>query len=590
MALTTALMAGCTTSAWMVAEEPVPDPDSETVISETEQFHVLASPAPRNPALSLELVRKRAKLYDMHLVSERYIQQYRPRYFYMGLGLTAMGLGLYLSNSSAVDADRLSPRERVLFNLASVSIGTASFITMKPADEPREAGEQRLLQKTGTKVFQDTIPYRLPADAEAGLTILRGQDTLASARTVPFRDNILSVHLGHETGLRRLPFTDTTGITVTLEYRNVQFRQNYPVRDFMQEFVEVTSSNVPLRTSPAVLGNNIIRHVESESRFPYLADIDDRWYRVLKSEGPAYVLKEESERIWLMADTVRIGDMVVLPGEAVFGDLEIERNLPDNRRANPEAIAIVIANGDYNSPVRRLPHAERTAMLAERYLTEVLGYYADNVRVFENMTERRMEKLLQDSDSLMIGGRHLSREESDIFIYYYGHAFTDQEGRAHLLPVDYDPGDVNERMIPLREMLETLAGIRSRQTVLVLDTDWTRSSVFGLTRDQGVQADGAGNLAPFAELFDQSAIDAIFWAAGPGQHSEPYSGVNGRGAMPYDIFTWYFFQALKQGAGTTGDIREHLERHVPFTSRRLHDRAQEPGFSGNSDLELVQQP
>lgn len=590
MALMTALLAGCTTSAWMVAEEPVPDPDSGTVISETEKFHVLASPGPRNPVLSLELVRERVKLYDMHLASERYIQQYRPRYGYMVLGLTAMGLGLYLSNSSVIDADRLSTRERALFNLTSVSVGAASFMAMKPVDEPREAGEQRLLQKMGTKVFQDTISYQLPADAEAGFTILRGQDTLASSRAIPFRDNMLSVHLGHETGLRRLSFTDTTGITVTLEYRNVQFRQNYPIRDIMQQYVEVTSSNVPLRTSPAVLGNNIIHHVDSESRFPYLDDIDDRWYRVLKSEGPAYVLKEESERIWLMADTVRVGDMVVLPEEAVFGDLEIERDLPANRRANPEAVAIVIANGDYSSPVRHLPHAERTAMLAERYLTEVLGYYADNVRIFENMTERRMERLFQDSDSLMIGGRHLSRDESDLFIYYYGHAFTDQEGHAHLLPVDYDPGEVNERLIPLREMLETLGGIRSRQTVLVLDTDWTRSSVFGLTREQGLQADGAGNLAPFAELFDQSAIDAIFWAAGPGQHSEPYSGVNGRGEMPYDIFTWYFFQALKQGADTTGDILEHLERHVSFTSRRLHDRAQEPGFSGNSDIELVRQP
>jgi hypothetical protein len=580
-------LGSCTTSAWMVAEQPAADPDSETVLTETTFFHPVITPTSQNPVLSTELVTERALLYNMHLVSERHIQQYRPRYGYVALGLSGMAMGLYLSNSSVIDADRLSGRERAMLNIASLSIGAASYLAMKPAGESRPAGEQRLLQQTGTQVFQDTIPVRPPPNAQAMLTITRGQEKLVDERPLPFSDNTISMHLGKETDIRRLPATDTTGFHIRIDYRDVGYEKYLALSDFMQEYVEVTTSNVPLRTSPATLSTNIIRHVGSESRFPFLSDVDDRWYRILRSDGPAYIHKEHSRRIWQVADTARIGDQIVLPDQVVFGDLEIERNLPDNSRANPDAIAILVINGDYRDPVRILPNASRTARLATLYLNQVLGYYSDNIRVFENMTASDMEQLMQESDSLMIGGRYLSEDESDVFFYYYGHGITDPGNTFYLVPVDYDPGAGNRGLIPLKSVLDAVSGLNTRQTVTVLDTDWARSSVFGQGEENGVRVRSSENEALQGLMNTLPDRAAVYWAARPGQLSGPYGANNGRRAYPYDIFTWYFFHGLKDGMRTTGSLESYLDRNVTFTSRRLLDRAQDPGFAGSRALLLV---
>jgi len=582
-------LSSCTTSAWMVAEQPEADPDSETILSENEFFHPVITPTPQNPVFSLELLNERALLYNMHLVSERHIQQYRPRYGYMVLGLSGMTMGLYLSNSTVIDADRLSTRERAMLNLAALSIGAASYLTMKPDGDPRPAGEKRLLQKTETRVFQDTVPVPLASNARARLTITRGTEKLVDARPVDFRDNAVSFHIGQETEIRTLPGTDTTGLRVHLEYQGMRFDQYTSLSDFMQEFVEVTESGVPLRTSPAILGNNIIQHVGSQSRFPFLSDVDDRWYRVLRSDGPAYVQKEFSKRIWQVADTARIGDQVVLPDQVVFGDIEIERDLPDHRRTNPDAIAIVIVNGDYRDPLQQLGNAPRTSQLVALYSAQVLGYYSDNIRIYENMTYDEIRRLLQESDSLRIGGRHLSQDESDLFVYYYGHGIMGPENRFYLVPVDYEPAGGTSGLIPVQDLVDTIAGMSARKTVTVLDTDWSRASVFGTHTDNGVRMRTEEVQALQSVMSRLPETGAAFWAASPGQRSGPYSANNDRTGRPYDIFTWYFFQGLKDGQRTTGSLESYLERNVPFTSRRLLDRAQDPGFAGNERLMLVRE-
>lgn len=578
---------GCTTSAWMVAEEPVADLESERVLSETSFFHAAVTPVPQNPVLSLALVKERDLLFNMHLSSERHIQQFRPRYGFMMLGLTGMAAGLYLTNSSVIDADRMSGRERAILNLSSVSIGSASYLTMRRVGDARPAGESRLLQQTGTIVRRDTIPFRTPPDATASLHVKRGEETLVDDRPVPFHGNTISMHIGQETNLRRLSADDTTGLDVRLTYRDVTLEQHLNVRDIMQEYVEVTVSNVPLRTSPATLSGNIISHVDRQSRFPLLGDAGAHWYRILRAEGLAYIRKEHAEPIWMMADTARIGDQVVLPDQMVFGDLEIERNLPDNRRINPDAIAVVIVNGEYRAPVQMLPNARRTTRLVRLYLTQVLGYYTDNIRVYENMTYSQMRGLLQDSDSLMIGGRHLSPNSSDIFFYYYGHGVTTSDNRFYLVPVDHDPASATRSMISLQDLMDVIADMNAAQTVTVLDTDWSQASVYGPGEDPSIRVRTEDIVALRSLVSGLPDNAAVFWAARPGQRAGAYRGFDGRRAYPYDIHTWYFFHGLKDGRRITGDLVRYLERNVPFTSRRLLDRAQDPGFAGNRELMLV---
>lgn len=587
MFLFAVMISGCTTSAWMAGTEPVQDPDSEEVLSEQMFFQPVVTPEAQNPTLSLDLVNRRTLRYNRNLVSSRFIQRYRPRYTYLSFGLAGMGMGLYLANSSVVGADRLSDQEQAMLNLAALGIGTASLMSMKPIGEPRPTGEQQIIKRADSYIHYDTIPAALSSDAEVQLSITRGAESLVSDKPIPLTDNRVSVHLGQESGIRQLSEHDTTSLKVHFRYQQISYEQTYQLTDFMYEFVEITESNVPVRTAPANLNNNIISHVGTESRFPFLSEIDDNWYRVMKNGTAAYIRKDEARKIWQIADQTDINDLVISPDQPVFGDIEIERNLPDHSRTNPEGIAIIIINGEYRQPVRNLPNASRTGALAALYLNRVLGYYSDNIRVFENMTAREMERLLQESDSLMIGGRYLSLDESDLFFYYYGHAFTDADDRLYLLPVDYDPAEINERTIPFDEITTTLENIRSRQLVMVMDTDLSRGSVFGQTDEPTARLSGDSLDKLSDSITSRSDTSVVFWAAQPGQHAETYAVNNGRNSYPYDIFTWYYFRALQEGAQSVAEIEQYLQRNVPFTSRRLHDRAQNSRVYGNRDILLV---
>ena len=581
------LLSGCTTASWVVDEEPVMDQESKTVVSDSTYFGEFTTPNPQNPVLELDFLKNREVEYSEHLISRRYIQQYRPRYGYLALGITGMGIGLYLANTSVIDADKLSTRERALLNTAAISLGAASYLSMKPVGEARAAGEERQLQQTGKVVVRDTIPAELSETASARLTISRGQDTLVDEESVGFEENRLAIHLIEKTGLQQLEANDTLSLDLLVTYNGFEYRSRIPISDIMQKFVVTTSSDVPIRTSPALISNNIIRHVGAESRFPFLSDVDDAWYRILKSGGAAYVQNDEVDRIWRIADLTETDHMVVQSDRPVFGDLQVERNLPDNQRANSDAIAVIISNGAYEDPVRILPYADRVAQLASHYLHQTAGLYSENIVVYEDMTKQQMIDLMEDSDSLMIGGRHLSPEESDLFFYYYGHAFTDDEDRLYLLPVDYDPGARTERIVPFDDMAHMIGDMRSRSSVIVMDTDWSRAAVFGQESGTEIRI-GHEKMEDLSMLMgSEGERTAVYWAAEPGELAGPYSGSNDRYRYPYDIFTWYFFRSIQDGSRSAGEVSDYLERNVPFTSRRLHDRSQNPVFFGNRDMIFI---
>lgn len=579
-------LTGCTTSSWVILPEPEPDPDSETELASVTFIRTIQVPEPQNPVIVLDLVRERQREFNQHLVSQRYIQQYRPRYGYLMLGTAATGLGLYLTNSTGIGAGSLSARERALLNTASVAVGTASFLAMQPSAEPRQAGERRYLQQVESQVLRDTVGVSVPPGRSARLTIRRGEHTLVDDRPVPMHDNRIIVQPALEAGLLQLEEADSTDWVVRIGYEDLLWERVLSVPDFMQSYVQVTAAEVPVRSDPVALSGNTIRHVAAESRFLHLADVNDRWYRVLNQGNPAYIENTQAVKIWRAAGVASAGDLVLSPGAAVFGDLDIERGLPDNRGINPEAIAIVIANGDYGEPLRALPNAARTAELTAHHLNRVMGYYSDNIIVLEDVTEQQMRSLLDQADSLFVGTRHISPAESDVFVYYYGHAYLDDENRLQLLPVDYDPSAARRRSVAFDELAGVLSSLQARQLVLVMDTDLSVGSVYSQSGTPGIRPAG-DVLGRLSEPLAASQFPiAVYWAAAPGQTASPYIRRDGQPARPYDIFTWYFFAALKQGASTSGEVEQYLQRQVPFTSRRLHDRPQDPGFIGDRRLRL----
>lgn len=579
---------GCTTSSWVIDEEPVRYPPSETILSERPLFLPVQMPEPHNPLLKIKLMTEREITYDRHLVSKRHIQKYRPSYGYLIPGLGVMGFGLYLANFSDQSGSALSGRDRVIINICSFAMGMASIMAMKPSDEPRDTGEYRFLQKKDTVITKDTLDSYLSEGKKSIINLKMGKDRILSNKEISFEDNVIAIRPLQHLNIQKLEKADTASLTIGVSYDGLVYEQTFPIETLMKSYVQTTSSEVPLRASPVRLDNNIVRHVPEGSRFMLLNEIDDRWYRVYGYEEPAYLPIDQARKIWLSADAEEADFLASAAGDVVFGDLSIERNLPDNRRAQPEGIAVIILNGAYSAPVKSLPHASRTAKLATLYANRVLGYYLDHILVFENMTHSEMTRFFQESDSLQIGNRQLSMDESDIFFYYYGHALRTDDGSRRLLPIDYDPDNSIDKSIPLEQAVNTLSQLRIRNKVAVWDTDFCGESPPGETEVYGVRPESEALREISQKIIQNSVKGGVFWAAQEGQYAGAYSRNQGDSGSFYDIFSWYFFEALQQGAQSAGEIETHIERNVSFTSRRLHERAQDPLFEGDRDLVLIE--
>jgi len=78
----------------------------------------------------------------------------------------------------------------------------------------------------------------------------------------------------------------------------------------------------------------------------------------------------------------------------------------------------------------------------------------------------------------------------------------------------------------------------------------------------------------------------VIFGAQVNQHSELYVTDAGEDKK-HHIFPYFFAKALQERRTEMGSIFQYLQRNIPYTSRRLHDRSQDPQIFGNTSQELI---
>lgn len=263
---------------------------------------------------------------------------------------------------------------------------------------------------------------------------------------------------------------------------------------------------------------------------------------------------------------------------------ETERDLPETRMSNPNAVAVVVGIRDYlSTDIPSVEYARRDAQLMRRYLVEVLGYDKRNI-------------LPSDPDQVITAGKlkTLVREElrnfvrndgtTDVFVYFSGHGVPAAEtGDAYLVPADADPNFVTtDNAYKLDTFYKDLIALNSRTLTLVIDACFSGQSGDGsrLIRE-------ASNLELVAEDPLFAAKDTYaFRASGSRQVANWYS------EKRHGLFTYFFLLGLKgradqneDGVVTVGEMERYLtdeDDGVPRYALRLHNRPQMPEVTANN--------
>lgn len=244
--------------------------------------------------------------------------------------------------------------------------------------------------------------------------------------------------------------------------------------------------------------------------------------------------------------------------------------------ANSETAAVIIGNSQYGAGLPDVTYAERDADAIRAYLTDVLGFDADNIIDLRNATKAQMETALGTATNPQGKlWRYAGAEDGEVFVYYSGHGVSGlSDQRQYLLPIDALPDFAELNGYPLATLYRNLQNFK-RATV-VIDSCFSGSSAGGTL----FPSSSGGVIVPLNEPVNESLT--VLTAAGSNQlASWDHQARLG-------LFTEYFLRGVYGGADENNDgvvwadeLKTYLDNTMTKAARREYGREQNVSLTGN---------
>lgn len=298
------------------------------------------------------------------------------------------------------------------------------------------------------------------------------------------------------------------------------------------------------------------------------------------TEHPRYIIKRAFEQIAnQMLEQISPSNNYPQPRQPqVLLTADIARNLPQSTMQNPDAVAVVIGNAQYQK-TKAVSFALNDAALMKLYLVKVLGFREENIFHLENANKSDFE--------LYFGVKNNPRgklynsvkpNKSDVFVFYSGHGAPGlQDKNAYFVPSDCDPQYLELGGYPAELLYQNLAKIPARNTTVVIDACFSGVDIFENISPIVIKAKGIRGV-PNGMLIASSAEDEVSaW------YNEQKQG----------LLTYFLLKAVhNRNADQNGDAKlsfrevynyiSDQSEGIPYFARRLHGVKQTPLVQGDN--------
>ena len=261
-------------------------------------------------------------------------------------------------------------------------------------------------------------------------------------------------------------------------------------------------------------------------------------------------------------------------------DFDLGTGLPSTKTNNPEAIAVVIGNRDYQA-TKPVNYALNDARAMRKYLIEVLGFQAGNVILMENANKGDFEYLFGNQTNHKGRLFNMVKENiSDIFVFYSGHGAPGlNTKKGYFVPIECEPNSVDLSGYSLDLFYDNISKIPAKSKTVIIDACFSGVNIFE-------------NISPIVIRPKASLINdkntIVLTSTGGSQVSSWYH------AKKHSLFTFFFLKALNQPEKVDKDqdrqitykeIFEYITDKnygIPYYARRLNDLEQTPTIQGAS--------
>lgn len=555
----------CSSTNWVVVDEKAADINDYKLESTRYYLQSNNNVSPSQPLISFDLKAINTFEYAQKVKTERYIQRYRPRLGYVLLGLAGAGLSTYAAFSDNLITQPTKPQRYSLLG-AGTLLTSLSLMNMKPLGEPTKTGESRLLRRTGSLTEADTVTVQPYNSNSPSLLIWYGEELLSEKENWNFNGGRVSINLAEEIDASIFSENPDGLIEVEVYYDSLYQEKKVRVDQIFEQFVVVNAQVTALRNNPVVDTQNVLTDLAKGSQLKLVSREGD-WFKVMYGISETWVSADDVNTIWRPSEFASELSVIAIPN-VPFGSVDVERNIPVLGRSSLNSMAFILSNHEYASDRSQRIYGDRDAKLMQEYFIQGFGVRNSNLVKLENAeSERAVNRSYTRLANSIAGG------DQNLSVYINGFAKVIDD-KVYLISSTLNESG-EEQYIDLHKLFRAFDRLSLKSIIVFADLDIV---------DSQASEEVLENLA--SVLTNDNYDAAVLFSAGAGQRSGVFSSSDGP-QNRHSIFTYYLAQAIKERKVTLSAIQEHLERNVPFTSRSLHERPQNPLLFGNSDLELL---
>ncbi|WP_133120183.1 hypothetical protein [Rhodohalobacter barkolensis] len=565
------MLVSCTTTRWVVTEQNAVDESVEPrVILEQQVFVLENPPSVDNPVAGFQLYQVKDLEYIERVKVERNVQQYKPKWGFVLLGLTGAAISAVAANSNLVFTNA-STTQKLGLNLTAGIIGVLSFTNLQPSGDPIQSGETKLMRQSGSEVVRDSSRVQPSDTVFADVSVRLNDEELFSQTEVPVEEGVLELNLGSFSEEVNGRIDESSEIEVSLNQSEYQNLFSFPITQFLAPYVKINSLVVSLRSTPEEEDLNVMTEVGQGSFLELVENSSDDYYRVVYEGEEYFVQKDEGSIEWL--STAESGSALVFEfADLPFGEIDVEHSMPVLKPNNPADRGLVLSNG-FDNDVGQRQYLSRDHQLFETYLKTSL-------RLRENQVEKITSEDLLPGLSEVPG----MNQDGSLYVYLSGFAeVREEEDQSEIYLIS--DGKNGVKRTALNEIIEDLKRIEPDALFLFIDLDYTGQID---SNSNGFARNGSSGLLQRTanRLVRDLPNSAVVFSNRPGQQSSLYTGIID-GNKRHSIFNYFLGEAIQQRRTRISDLVNHLDRNVDYMSRRLHDLPQEVQAFGNLNLNLA---
>jgi len=567
----------CTSARWTVKDKTATDKSDFKVLEQKQFLAPAGEVTPDNPILNINLLSRTKYQYAQKVLVQRNIQKYKLRPGFLAFGLGGAAMAFYVANSPIFGGNNTSTKS-ITLNAAGALLAISGFLNMKPVGEPRPTGEEQYLRQTDSIVKVDTVDVKQAKNASASITMQYKGKVIFEEKDRPFKSGHLEIPLANKLSDIPLQGENPGNVSIAVAFEDSNYSYNYPISTILQPYAHIDKQLTELRNSPEESPDNILADLVQGSLVRILDAKNPDWYKVQYGISTNYVLKKDADMVWRPSDFAQENEVVTVP-QVPFGNIDVESNIPILRGQVQNAYALIVTNQNYGGDKPERNYAHRDGRLIKQYLSNALGLTEQSI--FEMQDVSDPQKLYDVISQI----KATANDSTELFAYISGYGTVKKNDNNFRLrfPGTKEYSDGSRNSIPFDQLLQQIASIPSSKTLVLSDVDFSSSiSKFNLNMNEQ-QRIITSQVATFS---NNQGNKTLLMGERLDQRTGLYFSNSGEDKK-HHIFPYFFAKALQQRKTNISAIYQYLERNVSYTSRRLHDRPQDPLLIGNTSLDLV---